>query len=448
MQKEERGQWSSKIGFIMAAAGAAIGLGNIWRFPYLTGENGGGAFVLLYLFFVLLFGIPSIIAELALGRYTRRNPVGAFKAINKSPIWVLTGFLAVITCLGILSFYSVIAGWTFGYIFRMLSDNVLGFAEFVANPYYQIPLFGLFLVMTALIVVGGIEKGIEKWSKILMPLLFVIMIGLIIYANTLEGSFEGIKFYLQPDFSKITFKTVLAAIGQAFFSLSIGMGMMVTYGSYLSKDDSLVVSGISVGLLDTAIALMAGFVIFPSLFSMGESPAAGPTLVFQILPRLFHEMPGGLYIGAFFFILLSIAAITSTISMLEVPVAYFIDEKKISRKKIVWIATGFTFLLGLPSALSYGASDFFTNFALLPESIVGKDFLSHISFIFGDFALVIGSLMIAIFVGWIWGTDKASAEINSGSKAFRYMQPVWAFLIKYFIPVIIIVVLIKLFGII
>lgn len=447
MEQHERGQWSSKIGFILAASGAAIGLGNIWRFPYIVGENGGAAFVLLYLFFVVFLGVPCIIAELALGRRTRRNPIGAFKAIRNKPLWVATGFLGVITCLGILSFYSVIAGWTFGYIFKMLSGNAYGFKEFIANPFIEIGLFALFLLMTAGIVYGGIEKGIEKWSKILMPLLFVIMFGLIIYANSLEGSYKGIEFYMHPDFTKITFKAVLAAIGQAFFSLSLGMGVIITYGSYLSKDDNLIVSGLSIALLDTAIAIMAGFVVFPALFAMGENPAAGPSLVFIVLPKLFMNMPAGTIVGAIFFVLLSVAAITSTISMLEVPVAYFVDEKKVSRKKIVWYATAFSFVIGLPSALSQGTSDYFTNFGLIPASLVAPDFLSQVSFVFGDFSLVIGSLLLSVFVGWIWGAREASNEIYQGSPIYKYLRVFWELSVKYVIPAIIIVILAGLFKI-
>jgi len=221
MQKVERGQWGSKLGFILAATGAAIGLGNIWRFPYIVGENGGAAFVLIYLMFVLFLGLPLIIAELALGRNTRKNPVGAFKAIKNKPLWIAVGFLGVVTCLGILSFYGVIAGWTFGYIFKMLSGDALGFTSFVSNPLVKIGLFAVFLLFTALIVHRGIEKGIEKWSKILMPMLFIIMVGLIIYANSLEGSAAGISFYLEPDFSEITARSILAAVGQALFSMSL-----------------------------------------------------------------------------------------------------------------------------------------------------------------------------------------------------------------------------------
>lgn len=448
MGNEERGQWSSKIGFILAGAGAAVGLGNIWRFPYITGENGGAAFVIIYLLFVVFLGVPCMIAELALGRRTKLNAVGAFKQIRNKPLWIFAGFFGIITSLGILSFYGVIAGWTFGYIFKMLLGEGFGYQAFVTNPIFEIGLYAIFLIFTAAIVYGGVEKGIEKWAKILMPMLFVLMLGLIIYANTLEGSYKGIEFYLSPDFSKLTPKAILSAVGQAFFSLSLGMGMMITYGSYLSKKENILTSSLSIALLDTVIAIMAGFIIFPALFAMGENPAAGPSLVFVVLPKLFLNMPAGSFIGALFFVLLSIAALTSTISMLEVPVSYFVDEKKFSRKKIVWAVTLFTFIIGIPSALSQGAVDYFTYFGLLPSELSAPDFLSHMSFAFGDFAIVIGSLLLSIFVGWVWGAKNASAEVAEGSQFFSRIKGLWQFSIKFITPIVIIIILLSVFKII
>jgi NSS family neurotransmitter:Na+ symporter len=442
----DRGQWSSKIGFIFAAAGSAIGLGNIWRFPYVVGENGGAAFVLLYIVFVVIIGLPYMFAELALGRHVQKNPVGAIETIKPNSLWKYVGLLGVLTGVGILSFYGVIAGWTFGYIFKMATDNVADFSSFVSNPVTVLLLFAFFMFVTTLIVYGGIEEGIERWSKILMPILFVLLIGLIIYSNTLAGSGSGLTFYLQPDFSKITGKTMLAALGQAFFSLSLGMGLMITYGSYVSKKENMISSAFFIGLFDTMIAIMAGLIIFPALFAMGESPTAGPSLVFVVLPKLFTQMPGGLWVGTFFFILLSVAALTSTISLLEVPVAYMVDEKKVSRKKIVWLVALFTFIVGIPSALSQGASDFFTNFGFIPERLTTADFLGHMSFMFGDFSLAFGALLLSIFIGWIWGGAKAAEELETGSSLFNKTKYVWIFMIKYFIPLVIFLILLNLFG--
>lgn len=444
----DRGQWSSKIGFILAGAGSAIGLGNIWRFPYIAGENGGAIFVLVYLLIVIFIGFPYMLAELALGRSKKSNPVGAIEAIKPKSPWKAVGYLGVLTGFGILAFYSVIAGWTVGYIYKMLIGQPGVFTEFIANPYWEIGLFALFLILTALIVQGGVSGGIEKWSKILMPLLFLVLLILIIYANTLPGSGKGLLFYLKPDFSEISGKTLLAALGQAFFSLSLGMGLMITYGSYVSKKENLAHSAFFISLFDTAIAFMSGLVIFPALFAMGKNPEAGPKLVFTVLPELFMRMPGGAIIGALFFVLLAIAALTSTISLLEVPVAYLLDRRPVSRIKMVWLVTAVTFLLALPSALSQGANNFLTDFGWLPARLSGADFLSHMSFLFGDLSLAVGGLLLSIFIGWIWGADKASEEIRMGSGAgFAKLFRVWIFLIRYFIPMVIFVILLNLFGI-
>jgi NSS family neurotransmitter:Na+ symporter len=441
-----RGEWSSKMGFILAAAGSAIGLGNIWRFPYVAGENGGGAFVLVYIVFVVIIGLPYMFAELALGRSVQRNPVGAIDAIKPGSVWKGVGYLGVLTGVGILSFYGVIAGWTVGYIYKMVIAEPGSFSEFISDPWLVSFLFAFFIFITAVIVYGGISGGIERWSKILMPIFFILLAGLIVYAVSLEGASKGLAFYLKPDFSKITGRVMLAALGQAFFSLSLGMGLMITYGSYVSKKENLISSGIYIAIFDTLIAVMAGLIIFPALFAMGKSPAQGPQLVFVVFPELFGQMPGGYVVGALFFVLLSVAALTSTISLLEVPVAFLVDEKKVNRKTIVWVVAFVTFLVGLPSALSQGASDFFTNFGLLPSRLTSPDFLSHMSFVFGDFSLAFGALLLSIFIGWIWGAKNASDEIEQGAPGFKSTRKIWMFMIRYFIPIVIFIILLNLFG--
>lgn len=445
--QNERGQWSSKFGFIMAAAGSAIGLGNIWRYPYIVGENGGAAFVVLYLVFVLLIGLPYLLAEFSLGRATQLNAVGAINKVKPGTKWRIAGFMGIITSIGILSFYGVIAGWTFGFIFKSLASDSGDFAAFIANPLIEIGLYAFFIMITTLIVYKGIEGGIEKWSKILMPVLLLIIIGLIIYANMLPGSSAGLEFYLLPDFTKITFKTVLAALGQAFFSLSLGLGLMVTFGSYIPKSTDIFTASIIIALTDATIAIMAGLIIFPALFAMGENPASGPALVFIVFPQLFMQMPGGAIVGAFFFVLLSIAALTSTISLLEVPVSYFVDQKNLKRSKIVWLVSAFVFIVGLPSALSQGSVDFFTNFGLIPLSLSPPDFLSQMSFIFGDMFLTIGALILCIFIAWVWGADKAARELEIGSPLFKKFSPLWIVLIKYLIPIVVFVILLGIFKI-
>lgn len=329
----DRGQFGSKFGFIMAAAGSAVGLGNIWRFPYLTGENGGGAFVFVYLCCVLAIGIPLLFNEIALGRLTGKNPIGAFKDTGSNNFWIIGAILSLCVSFFVTSYYGVIAGWTIGYIYTSLIGVELSFAEFTANPLIVIPLFIAFIGLNLLIVTKDIAKGIEKASKILMPILFVLVFVVIIRSVTLDGAMAGIEYYLIPDFSKINGATFLKALSQCFFSMSIGWGIMITYGSYLSKNESIVKSALWIGLLDTGVALMGGLMIFPAVFAFGMEPNQGPTLVFQILPHIFSEMPGGNIVGAFFFLLLCIAALTSTISMIEVPGSWLIDEKKWSRKK-------------------------------------------------------------------------------------------------------------------
>lgn len=444
-----RGQWNSKIGFILAAAGSAIGLGNIWRFPYIAGENGGGAFVIIYVAFVFTIGLPYMFAELSLGRKTTKNPVGAIQAIVPGSIWKIGGYLGVFIGIGILSFYGVIAGWTLLYIFKMITGDPGGFGELIANPFIVLPLFAFFIFLTAIIVHKGVADGIEKSSKILMPIFLAMLIGTIVYAFTLDGAAKGLEFYLKPDFSKITWGVVLAALGQAFFSLSLGMGTMITYGSYLNKKDNILTSGVSVAIFDTLIAIMAGLIIFPALFAMGQDPSGGPLLVFVVLPKLFAQMPGGFIVGTIFFTLLSVAALTSTISLLEVPVSYVIDEYKMSRPKVVWIVAAIAFMLGLPSALSQGASDFFTNFEIFPASLAsGSDFLSQMSFMFGDIGLALGAVLLSLFIGWVWGIKNAKAEIENGSASFRGFGGLWGIIIKFVIPIVIFIVLLVTFQVV
>ncbi|HXG37601.1 MAG TPA: sodium-dependent transporter [Bacteroidota bacterium] len=453
MEQTSRGNWTSRLGFILAAAGSAIGLGNIWRYPYVTGQNGGAAFVLVYLGCVLFIGVSVLIAELALGRHTTLNPVGAIKKISSSRLWPGVGYLGVITGVGILSFYLVVAGWTIGYLFKTAFHTGGTFAEFIHNPTIEIGYFTVFLLLTTLVVLGGVEKGIERWSKILMPLLLLILVGLMVFSLTLEGAGKGVEFYLKPDFSKITGSTILAALGQAFFSLSLGMGTMITYGSYLSKNESIPFSATAVAISDTTIAFLAGLVIFPALFSAGMDPAAGPGLVFNVLPTIFEKMPGGTIVGVFFFILLIIAALTSTVSLLEVPVAFLVDQKKWSRKKAVWVITMITFVMGLPSALSQGTVDFLSTITLphpnpsLPPLATG--FLDIMNFLFGSFSLTIGGLLICIFVGWVWGAQKGAEELKIGaSPSAHWYIGLWQILIRFVSPVIILLVLLNLFGIV
>ncbi len=436
--KSQRGTWGSKLTFILAAAGSAIGLGNIWGFPTQVGQHGGAGFVLVYLGCVFLIGVPVMIAELTLGRRTKRDAVGAFKSLAPRSMWKYVGALGVLTGLVILSYYSVIAGWTLKYLWFTVEGGLRGatpdqinsvFSNFLSGP-EPILYHLIFMGLTIWVVMGGIEGGIEKVTTILMPFLFVILLLLVLRSVTLPGAIEGIEFYLSPDFSKIDFKVVLAAMGQAFFSLSLGMGAMITYGSYLSKKEDLVSSAIYVSLSDLLIAFLAGFAIFPALFAVeGLRPDQGPSLIFLVLPNIFNEIPFGQAFGAAFYLLLVIAALTSSISLLEVVVAYFIDERGWSRKKAAGLIGGVAFLVGIPSALSEGYVPFLTGF------------LEDADFLFGKLSLVVGGLLISLFLGWKWGLQPALKEIRSSNARFR-LAPVWSILIRFVCPLAIAVILI------
>ena len=442
---DARGSWNSKIGFIVAAAGSAIGLGNIWRFPFEAGKNGGAVFVLIYIAFVLLIGLPVMIAELSIGRNTRKNPVGAFASLFPKGLWKYIGWMGILTGIGILSFYSVIAGYTVGYFFKLIAgdfNHISGaiqaeqiFTDFTANPYYSLGLLVIFLTFTVGIVMGGVSAGIERWSKILMPLLFVLLIVLAVRSVTLEGAEKGLEFYFKPDFSKVTATTFAKALGQALFSLSLGMGAMITYGSYISKEDNLISSAASVCLFDTGIAILAGLIMFPALFAMGMDPAGGPGLVFVVLPSIFAKMSGGFFFGAGIFLLLSVAALTSTISLLEVAVAYFIDERGWSRKKAAILMGTLTFFCGIPSALSFGASAWLSKIPL-----VNLGALEIMNAVFGNYSLAIGSFLIAIFAGYKWGVSAVRKEVEREGNPFSGYT-LWAFLIRFVCPVAIAVVL-------
>ncbi len=451
----EREQWGSRIGFVLAAAGSAIGLGNIWRFPFKTGENGGAAFVILYLICILFICLPYLFAELSIGRNSQKNPVGAIKAIKEKSPWSLVGGLCVLTGVFILSYYGVIAGWAVGYIFKDVIAPAVDagqyFTGFIADPTAVIPLLGLFMLLTIGVVVGGVEQGIERWAKVLMPVLLVLMFVVIFRSVTLPGAGAGLDFYLNPDFSKIDGTVIIEALGQAFFSLSLGMGAMITYGSYLPKQENLLVSGGYVAVFDTMIALLAGLMIFPAVFATGQDPTEGPALIFVVLPQVFEAMPLGTFIGALFFILLSIAALTSTVSLLEVVVSYFVDETTFSRKKAAWVVGGFTFAFGIPSALANGAVGGLSDMSwLVGNRVFGENpsFLDVMDFIWGNLSLAIGALLLSVFIGWVWGTENAIAEMQEGSgNSFKgTLATVWSVFLKYVCPIVIAVILANIIG--
>ena len=448
-----REQWSSKIGFILAAAGSAIGLGNIWKFPYIAGENGGASFIFVYLICIAIIGLPVLIAEILIGRTTQRNPVGAFRKLSNSKFWVGVGGMGVVSGFLILSFYAVIAGWAIGYIVEAVAGNfahyetgvsaALHFKSLVTNIPWDVGYFTLFMIITMLFVFLGIRKGIERGSKIMMPILLVLLIVLMIRGITLDGSEKGIVFLLHPDWSKINAQSILIALGHAFFTLSLGMGAMLTYGSYMSKRDNIPSAALQIIILDTVIALIAGVAIFTSVFAVGLDPAAGPGLIFHTIPAVFAKMPGGYFFSILFFILLSIAALTSAISLLEVVVAYFVDELGWSRKKAVLILGFFVFLLGLPSALSFNVLSDFTIF--------GKNFFDLVDFFASNILLPLGGLLIAVFVGYVWGFNKVLYNLREGAENlfdnYPYIISTWKFFLKYLSPILIFIVLLRSLGI-
>ena len=446
MSMSDRGTWGSRVGFVLAGAGSAVGLGNIWGFPTRVGENGGAAFVLVYLVCVIFICLPIMIAELAIGRRTQSDPVGAYAKLRPGTRWWMAGGLGVAAGFGVLSFYSVIAGWALAYIWFSASGAVSGdavesatfFTDFTSHAPSSLFFTFVMLAATAGIILGGIRAGIERVSKLLMPALAILLIVLAWHASTLPGAAEGLAYYLKPDFSKMmSFGALNAALGQAFFSLSLGLGTMLVYGSYLTKREGIAKSAIMVVALDTGLALLAGFMIFPSGFSIpGFDPTStGPGLIFMVLPRLFATLPGGQFFGAAFFILLTLAALTSAISLLEVPVAHFIDSHGWSRKRAVLIVTTATFALAVPSALATGASSFFSE---LPG--VGMDFQSLMITVWNDFALPIGGLITAIFVGYVWRIDSALEELLAEQAWFPNTR-LWGWMVRYVCPVAIFVII-------
>ncbi|MDX9916590.1 MAG: sodium-dependent transporter [Gudongella sp.] len=436
--ENKRENWGSRIGFIMAAAGSAVGLGNIWRFPYLAGENGGGAFIAVYLVFIIFIGVSIMLAEFAVGRKTGLAAVGAYKKINKN--FTFAGVLGVLSAFFIMGFYPVVGGWASAYILKsftgLLSNPAaIGdvFGEFIGNPVEPIVWMAIYLVVNIVIVAKGIAGGIEKAGKILMPTLFVLLIAIAVRSVTLPGASAGLDFLFKPDWSSINGGVLLAALGQAFFSLSLGMGCMITYGSYLSKSENLPSSALTVSLMDTGVALLAGIALFPALFAFGLEPAAGPGLVFVVAPQIFASMGGiGVLFSALFFIALTIAALTSSVSLLEVVVAYLIDERGWARGKSVYTAGGIMVVTGILSSLSLGVMSGVTVFG-----VGAFDFFDILT---DKIFLAIGGLILAVFVGWFMDKNELKEEITNGGKVSFGLFDIWYNLVKFVIPVAIAIV--------
>ena len=451
MTKKERGNFGSKLGVILASAGSAVGLGNIWRFPYETGNHGGAAFILIYLGCILLLGLPIMIAEFLIGRHSQANTARAYQILAPGTQWRWVGRMGVLAGFLILGYYSVVAGWTLEYIFEAVSNSFAGktpaefissFQSFSSNPWRPALWLTLFLLATHFIIVKGVEKGIEKSSKIMMPTLFIILI-LVGCSVTLPGAGKGIEFLLKPDFSKVDGNVFLGAMGQAFFSLSLGMGCLCTYASYFSKNTNLTRTAFSVGIIDTFVAVLAGFIIFPAAFSVGIQPDAGPSLIFITLPNVFQQAFSGIPILAYIFsvmsyVLLALAALTSTISLHEVVTAYLHEEFNFTRGKAARLVTTGCILLGILCSLSLGVTKEFTIF--------GLGMFDLFDFVTAKLMLPLGGLLISIFTGWYLDKKLVWSEITNNGTLKVPTYKLIIFILKYVAPIAISVIFINELG--
>lgn len=436
MHNQSRATLGGKLSAVLVAAGSSVGLGNIWRFPYVAGDNGGGAFLIIYILCVLLLGLPIMLAEFSVGRSTRRGAGGAYRALDKR--WSFLGYNSILTAFLILGFYFVVSGWTVEYMAHSLTGDIARytsseqyktlFETFISNPWRPVLYTCIFVLATHIVIALGVQKGIERSAQILMPLLFLALIGLAIHSLLMPGSWEGVKFLFAPDFSKVTGQTVLVALGQAFFSLSVGLGSMVTYASYFKPDTNLRHTALNVTMLDTLVALLAGLVIFPAVFSVGIAPSSGPSLVFITLPSIFNGMAGGMILSTIFFLLLVVAALTSTISLHEVITAYLHEDWHLKRRTAAWVTTFATMALATLASLSLGL--------LGGWKIFGLSLFDALDFVSANILLPAGGMFTCIFVGWKLDQKILKDQItNNGQLRFR-IYGVFIFLLRYVCPVV------------
>lgn len=432
-----RTEFSSKLGVIAATVGSAVGLGNIWRFPYEAGTHGGGAFLLCYIFFVFVIGVPVICAEFTMGRASRLGIPGAYRCGQNSRKMDVIGYCGILAAILILGFYSVVAGWTFEYIIESVTgafkestsaERHLHFEDFISG-WRAVGWTVCFLLINAIVSVGGVQKGIERVSNILMPVLFVILLAFCINSAFLPGFNEGVSFLFHPDFSKLTPDVILSALGQAFFSLSLGMGCLVTYSSYFSDRTPLVKTAAQIAVLDTLVAILAGLIIFPAVFSFGMSPAEGPTLVFEVLPGIFNLLPGGMIWSTLFFLLLAVASLTSIISVSEIVVSFLSDEFHISRIKATLVVTVITLITSTLCSLSFGPLRWLNLFNIF-------DYVSS------NILMTLGGIGVCIFVGWIMRPADALEELHNKAGVPLCLYRSIMFIIRYLAPVCISIVFI------
>ena len=431
-------QWSSKFGFIMAAAGSAIGLGNLWKFPYITGTNGGAVFLIVYVVFLVLLGVPILLSELSIGRFAGLNAIDSCKKINSK--WGFAGAFGIIGAFGVMASYCVVGGWVIRYIINSFTDSGMSadyFDMYSSKTFEPLLWTAVFMVLTCMIVAGGVSNGIERVSTILLPILIVFLVGIMIYSLTLPNAMEGVKFFLVPDFSAINsfsdfMNIVFNAMGQVFFSLSLGMGTLITYGSYLSKDNNLAASTVTIIVLDTLIALISGFAILPAVFSFGMEPTEGFGLIFKTLPVVFTRMSGGTTVAAIFFTLVLFAALTSSISLLEVIVAWVCSKTKLSRTWAAIIVSVLIFIAGCVASLSVGA---------VPDiSVGGMSMFEFFSFLSDKIIMPLGGIAICILTGYVWGIPNAVKEITNNGKLKFGMSRLFSVTVRYIAPVLIAVI--------
>jgi NSS family neurotransmitter:Na+ symporter len=442
------GMWSSRVAFILAATGSAVGLGNVWRFPYTVGEYGGGAFVQVYLLCVLAIGIPIMMAEVMLGRRGRQSPINTMRSLTRSegrhPAWQLLGWMGILAGFLILSFYSVVAGWTLAYVFRAAGGAFAGrdavsianaFAEFISDPERLLAWHTIFMVLCVLVVARGVASGLEKAVRFLMPTLFVLLLTMVGYAMTTGHFGEGAAYLFASDFSKLGVEGVLSALGQAFFSLSLGMGAIMIYGSYLNSHASISRNVVIIAGMDTLVAIVSGLAIFPIIFANGLEPQLGAGMVFKVLPIAFGQMPGGQFFGTLFFVLLVFAGWTSAISLLEPVVAWLVENMSLSRVRASVAAGMLAWLLGILSLLSLNLWSEVTLF--------GKGFMDLFEYLSANVMLPLGGLLIAIFAGWVLSQAASREEFAMSERAYA----LWRFLIRYIAPVAVAVVFLSAAGV-
>ena len=452
MTEEKRGSFGSKIGIILATAGSAVGLGNVWRFPYMTGENGGAAFILVYIVFIFLLGIPGMVNEFIIGRHSASNAARAYHKMSRGRPWRGVGLLGILCSTIILGFYSVVAGWCLQYLYASIAGQLSGDADYVRSYFQEFSSSLLrpilwsvgFVLLTHLVIIRGVKKGIERISKLLMPTLFVLLIILVISSCMLPGAMTGVEFLFKPDFSKITSDVILAALGQSFFSLSLGTACLCTYASYFGRETNLLKSAVQISIIDTIIAILAGLMIFPAAFSVGVSPDSGPSLVFITLPNVFQQafasMPiVGYVISILFYALLAVAALTSTISMHEIGTAYFHEELKRPRAQAAWIVTVGACVIGMLSSMSCGAC----NLRLLGMSLM--DFFDCIT---AQYMMPIGALLTSLYIGWGARMAVVNREFTNCGTVYRRLFPVYLFMVRFICPILIAIVFLNQLGVI